>query len=176
MMTAPGSFNTNFFFALLLGLTVFGCKTTEPEKKHGKEASTLRLHLEMPSDGTQHMTAIPIYRENPVYVSVNREPFLTEIDLDLAAVVNVMGGFAIQVQFNRHGTLVLDSITTAHKGRRIGVLTQFTESRWLAAPLINRRITDGILVFTPDATQEEAERIVRGLNNLIAEVKKKSKY
>ena len=40
------------------------------------------------------------------------------------------------------------------------------EGRWLAAPRINKRIADGVLVFTPDATREEAEQIALGLNNL----------
>ncbi len=33
-------------------------------------------------------------------------------------------------------------------------------------PRINRRISNGELVFTPDATREEAERIVKGVNNV----------
>jgi hypothetical protein len=49
---------------------------------------------------------------------------------------------------------------------------RWTENRFLGAPLITKRITDGVFVFTPDATREEAERIVAGLNNVIAKLKK----
>jgi hypothetical protein len=31
---------------------------------------------------------------------------------------------------------------------------------------MNKRITDGVLVFTPDTTREEAENIALGLNNV----------
>jgi len=37
--------------------------------------------------------------------------------------------------------------------------------RWLAAPLINRRMADGMITFTPDASREETEKFVEGLNN-----------
>jgi hypothetical protein len=40
------------------------------------------------------------------------------------------------------------------------------DCRWLAAPVISHRIGDGVLVFTPDATREEAEEIALGLNNV----------
>ena len=39
------------------------------------------------------------------------------------------------------------------------------DERWLAAPKISQPITNGLLIFTPDATEEEARQIVQGLNN-----------
>ena len=54
--------------------------------------------------------------------------------------------------------------------RRLAIAAQFGEKevqmRWLAAPVIRKRVTDGILAFTPDASREETELIVRGLNNV----------
>jgi hypothetical protein len=35
---------------------------------------------------------------------------------------------------------------------------------------MTKRIVDGKLVFTPDATREEADRIVRGLNKIAKEM------
>ena len=68
------------------------------------------------------------------------------------------------------GTALLEQCTTRNRGRRIAIFSQFGEKmkdyRWLAAPVISRRITDGVLVFTPDATREEAEEIAAGLNNV----------
>jgi hypothetical protein len=40
---------------------------------------------------------------------------------------------------------------------------------------MNERILDGTLTFTPDATREETERIVRGLNNVAIRAGNKSK-
>jgi hypothetical protein len=48
-------------------------------------------------------------------------------------------------------------------------------SGWLAAVLIRDRISDGLFRFTPDASREEGNRIVRGLRNVIAEGSKDDK-
>jgi len=90
--------------------------------------------------------------------------------------VNTVGGFGIRLQFNRHGALVLDTMTTSHRGQRVAIFAHFNEARWLAAPLISRRLVNGEFIFTPDATREEAERIVLGLNNVAAELKKRSRF
>ncbi|MCX6895112.1 MAG: hypothetical protein NTZ16_06370 [Verrucomicrobia bacterium] len=115
---------------------------------------------------------MPIYRATPVYVNIETSPFLDERDIDKAAVVDWMGGFAIQLDFNAHGKLMLENTTRLNPGRRIAILCEFGETRWLAAPLIARPISNGQLVFTPDATREEAERIVRGLNNDAEKIRK----
>jgi hypothetical protein len=171
----------NLYFILLCCFIVPACKTTEPprtkeEKKKDDQASTIRLHLEVNRDGTPYNSGVPIYRGSPFLVNIERNPFLNEIDLQQASVVDAVGGFMIHLQFNRHGALILENVTTSYKGKRIAVHSNFGESRWLAAPIIQRNVSDGTLVFTPDATREEAERIVRGLNNLVAAIKKRSKY
>ena len=89
-----------------------------------------------------------------------------------------MGGFVIQIKFNWRGTEVLYAITTAaNRGKRVAVKCKFVgENRWLASPVINRPISDGdVCNFTPDATRAEAERIVKGLNLVAEELKKKDK-
>ena len=52
-------------------------------------------------------------------------------------------------------------------GRHFAVFVQYGEkplkSQWLAAPMIARRITDGTMLFTPDATRDVAEIIAKGL-------------
>lgn len=116
--------------------------------------------------GSDRTEPVPIYRENPIYVNVEKEPFLNEGSIAKASVVDVMGGFSIFIQFDRRGTWLLEQYTTANRGRRIALMSQFGQVRWLAAPKIPKPITDGTLVFTPDATREEADRIVRGLNNV----------
>jgi hypothetical protein len=50
------------------------------------------------------------------------------------------------------------------------------ESRWLAAPIVRKRIGDGKLIFTPDATREECDTIVTGLNAVAKKVKEKSNW
>src|SRR5215212_5219186 len=108
-------FNIYLVVALLAVLCLSACKSLGKKK----EASTLRLHLEVTPDGTDKNGPVPIYRANPVYVNVEKEPFLNEGRIAKASVVDVMGGFALFIQFDRRGTWLLEQYSTAHKGRRV---------------------------------------------------------
>jgi hypothetical protein len=107
---------------------------------------------------------------------------LTEARVTEARVVDGVGGFAIRLQFDRQGTWLLESNSTANRGRRFAIFCVFNDlqnpkvvvGRWLAAPMITR-ITNGVLQFTPDATLEEAHQIVRGLNNVAKKLQSDSK-
>ena len=46
------------------------------------------------------------------------------------------------------------------------------DSRWLAAPLISRRIGNGVLAFTADCDRNEADQLVSGLNITAKEIHK----
>lgn len=166
MRSRLGSFNCILVAALGLAGLAVGCRSPQ-ERQAASELSTLRLYLETDVDTTGDKTAVvPVYRASPVLVRIAREPFLDEGAITDARVVDVVGGFAIALRFNLHGTWVLDNVTTSYRGQRMVIHSHFTEGRWLAAPKITTSLRDGVLVFTPDATREEAERIVRGLNNV----------
>src|SRR5687767_10143118 len=156
----------NTYLALLL-LLAAACRS--PEKK---EATQLRLFIEVTPDNTGRNHPVSIGRTDPFVVNVEKEPFLNEGNVAKAWVVDALGGFQIMLQFDRRGTWLLEQYSTAHKGRRVGILAQFGELRWIAAPILQQRISDGLLVFTPDATREEAERIVRGLKNVAKVIQK----
>ena len=175
MKIRPVRFNPYFF--LLAVAMVAGCKTTG-ERNRDRAISTFRLHLEGNPGGTEPTAVIQIAG---VELYVNNLPFLDETSVTNAAVVDTRdGGFAIQVQYDRHGTLVLDSVTTENRGRRIAIFTQYgarklEHSSWLAAPY-GSPITDGVLIFTPMATRQESEEIVLGLNNVAKKIGKRNKY
>ncbi len=158
--------------ALLVGASA--CLSPE-EKEKRREASTLKLHLQMDFDTGEKTQLIEVIRAKPTVLRVERVPFLDESHIADAKVVDTIGGFAIMVKFDFHGTLALESVSTTHRNKCIAIFSLFTEGRWLAAPQLNTRITDGILIFTPDATREEADRIVRGLNNIAIQLGNKSK-
>jgi len=156
----------NLFLTLLLVLVGTACKSAE-EKKKSEEASSLRLFLETEFDTTgDKTTVVPVYRSSPVLIRITKEPFLDEGHLIDAAVINTVGGFAIQVKYDFRGTLTLESVTSTYRNQRVAIYSNFTEGRWLGAPKMSARVKDGVFAFTPDATREEAERIVRGLNNV----------
>ena len=167
---------------LLSCVTLLGFGCASPEEKQAKDEpiSTLRIHLEVPSSTMDFSVRVPVNREPVIMATVDKEPFITEADVTEARLVEVAGGFDLQIQFDHHGSLLLEQYTTSNPGRRMAIFSQFGthagESRWLAAPAVMRRITSGILTFTPDATRAEVERIVLGLNNVAKQNKDRSKW
>ena len=151
-----------------------GCKSMG-NKEPGENYSLIMLYLEQNNDGTKYSRKMAVYRADPFIFYVNSEPFLSTADLEKATLMEARGGFALQLQFNRHGTAVLESFTTSNKGKRMAIFCQFTEPRVLAAPMITRRNATGIIRFTPDCSREEAERIVKGLTTAIKKIKGNSK-
>lgn len=182
------SFN---IYLLLVSLFLAGCATTDADKakaktdtdnrKPKKEFATIRFHLETNLDGTPKTKVVPIYRADPMRIAVEELVFLDEGSVEKASMLEWEGGtYAIQLKLNRHGSFYLDSLTTANKGKRLAIYSEFgqskdvVEKRWLAAPLIERRNDSGIFTFTPDASKEEVQRIVNGLNNVAAAIKRRS--
>lgn len=167
MITGLGRFNLYLLLAVTMAVT-FGCSTEKSKKK--KELATLRVHLESGAESLSGTTKAPIYRANPVELEVDKEPFLTEAHVASARVVDVLGGFDLQIHLNREGTWLLQSYSANNPGKHYAIFSQFgpkgKESRWLAAPEFNHLISDGVIQFTPDASREECDEIARGLNNL----------
>jgi preprotein translocase subunit SecD len=166
-------FNLYLVAALAL-IAVVGCQSNSAEKKSKKLLATLRLHIEGTRGSTKATEAVPIYRLKPIMVNAEKLAFIDEGHVASAKVIDVMGGYALQIQFDHRGTTLLEEYTTVNRPRRIAVFSQFgkglKEHRWLAAPVATRRISDGVLTFTPDATREEAEEIAAGLNNVSKKV------
>lgn len=179
------SFNKILMFLLILGF-VSGCasnknaaKKNEPAKKSSKsglkEATRISFHVEINPDGTDRCVQAQIYRKNPMTITVDRSPVLHEGFVERADVIEFMGTYAIRIKFDSSGTLLLDNVTTSNRGRHLAIFCQFGDARWIGAPLITQRISNGVFIFTPDATKEEAERIVRGLNNVANAIQPKKK-
>ena len=173
----------NLYLAAVLVMAIgFGCQT--PTKKSSeKEATLLRVHLEAnPTLPTDRCSVVQIPRSSPVMIRIDGNVLLSEIDIKQARVVEDQGGFAIQLQFDRRGSWALEHCTSENRNKHLAIFAQFanptnelhSESRWLAAPKIVRHISDGVLVFTPDANREEADQIVLGLNNVAKKLDKES--
>lgn len=170
-------FNSNFIiFLVFVGFVTTGCKTS----KEDKQVSTVRVHVQTHEDPSGHYKKVPVYRDAPKYsFYIDPSPILTEIDLTEASLVEEesWNGFHLDLQFDHRGSLKLENITATHVGRRLVIFSQFNKTnRWLAAPLIHERISDGKLTFVPDATRSEAEAIVTGLQNVIKEKQKRNSW
>ena len=162
MLTRYHRFNTYLSCLVVGSLFLAGC--TSGGKK--EEITTLRIHMETSDPQSEHVLTAPVYRASPKPINVNRSFFLNENDVAHASVQRSNGAFAIKLELTRHGAIVLETESTANKGRRMAIFSQFGDVRWLAAPMIRQRLDGGVIVFTPDATEDESERIVRGLNTL----------
>jgi hypothetical protein len=204
----------NIYLALASVLLASGCASYREKSRFSKEEqSTIRLYLEGNHADVASTGTVLVTRDR-FPMTVEREPSLTEADLSKAIMVNdpgPNGGCSIELVFNEHGSLMLDMLTTANKGRHLVVFSQFPHpgykppkpakkpkksdnddnrmediqeplpasqpemetagpraSGWLAAVQIRERIPSGIFRFSPDASREETQRIVRGLKNVIA--------
>ena len=167
----------NFILIFVCAVSFVGCQSDKADKqgkkkKDKKEYTVLELHLETGSS-VSGANVVPVYRQKPIYLNVEPNAFLNTSSITNATVISYMGGYALQLQLDKHGTFVLDTVTTANKTRRIAVLAAFPEVRWLAAPIIAQGNSSGVFIFTPDASREECDRIVRGINNVAAEIRKR---
>lgn len=169
----------NLFFgmglALLLAAGTQGADTPKKSKDNAdkkpkdaspeKQASSIRLHMEAGSGGVGS-GKIQVLRTNTLTLTVERSPFVDEGFIEEARVVEGIGGHMISIRYNSQGALRLQMWTASNPGRHVAVWAKWTEARWIAAPIPPKPLEDGVIVFTPDATREESERIVRGLNNI----------
>lgn len=173
MVTARKHRQFNLYFAVVLVLTLFGsgCKTDPNEKVF----SVLRIHIEVPRMTTTG-APVSILRSNPMLVPIAKEPILTEADVYGAKIVDAQGGFALQLGFNENATWILEQYSAGNPGKHFAIFGQWADgtnnARWLAAPLITHRISDGVLTFTPDMSREEANQFVLGLNNDVKKIRK----
>ena len=162
----------NLFLALTALAALCGCQTNKPEK----EVSTLRVHFESNSSNIGTSQTVSVLRSDPVLITVAKEPILTEANLVEAKIIEARGGFALQVQFDESSAVVLEQYSAANPGKHFAIAGQWGEKlasgRWLAAPLITRRIADGILSFTADMSREEADQLVLGLNHVAKKARK----
>ena len=161
MNCATGRFN--LYLTLCLGaLLLCGCKTSKSKQPE----AVIRIHAHATED-TSFTRTVKVFKNESVSMKIHQMPLLSEMDLADAKVVEALGGFAISLKFKPTGQWRLDHYTSLNIGRNYAIFVIFGKdpaiSRWIAAPIISSRISDGMIIFTPDCTREEAEEIVRGL-------------
>jgi preprotein translocase subunit SecD len=165
----------NIYFALVAMLALLGgCQTghhhDKADKKADKQIGVLRVHIETNTGSPDTSQTISVLRSDPMAVTIANDPILTEANIIAAKVIDVPGGFAIEVRFDESGTWILEQYSADNIGKHFAIFGQWsekiTDGRWLAAPIITRRVGNGILAFTPDMSRGEADRMVLGLNNV----------
>lgn len=165
----------NLFLALaVLAAPLCGCSTFGHKDQ---PMSAMRVHIEVGADNTSAAgtaETVSVLRADPVLVTIDTAPILTEANIVAAKVISTPDSPAIEVRFDDNGTWILEQYTASNPGKHLVIFGQWgkkklTNSRWLAAPLITGRINNGILSFTPDMTLAEANEFVQGLNDVAKE-------
>ncbi len=163
----------NIYLALGVALAlVSGCNTEQ--RKRDKIVTKLSVYEEVERSPNTPTQEASIFRTSPMKFTIAKNPFLSEKFVKEAKVVNAVGGFALELQLDREGTWLLEQYSLANKGLHLAIFCQFVnpneekinDGRWLAAPKIPGRISNGLIIFAPDATREEADQIALGLNNV----------
>lgn len=113
---------------------------------------------------------VSVLRSDPVQVTIDRTPILTEGDVVAAKIVDTPDAPGIEIRFSPMGTVILEQYSATTPGGHFVIYGQWGKKlkngRWLMAPLITQRINSGVLSFTPDMTRDEATLFVKGLNNV----------
>lgn len=163
-------FNLYLLLLAVVLLPAAGCQTDKTDK----HVAMLRIHLENKAQLPGNGRTVSVLRSTPVLVTIGDEPAITEANILAARLLDTPGGYAVEVKFDETGTWMLEQYTSANLGRHFVIFGQWSEnqkdSRWLAAPIITRRIPNGVLSFTPDATREESMELVTGLNNMAKKI------
>ncbi len=157
-------FNLYLLLAAALAL-VSGCATG---KKEDKQAAALRIHIESDTSMASNSKTVSVLRSEPMMISIVTDPILTEANVVAAKLLEAPGGADVEVKFDESGSWTLEQFSAANPGRHFVIFGQWGDKlangRWLAAPSITRRNATGTLVFTADASREEVEKLVTGLN------------
>jgi hypothetical protein len=161
-----------YFWPVALCLLVAGCSATHSGGlfHHKKEQiALLRVHVESESSAAGFSKAISVLRSEPVVLTISTDPILTEADVLAARLLDAPGGgFAVELKFEDTAGWRLEQFTAINPGKHLAIFAQWgdqpADGRWLAAPLIVRRMAGAMLGFTPDASHAEMERWVKGLN------------
>jgi hypothetical protein len=171
MKVCARSFNIILALAATLAL-LCGCQMFRQKGPLG----ALRIHIQTSPSALSTSQTIPVMRSDPVLVTIGRDPILTEANVVAAKITDTPGGFAIEIKFDENGAWLLEQFSSANPGGHFAIFGQWGDKlangRWLAAPFITRRIANGVLAFTPDASRAEADQLVLGLNHVAAKIRK----
>ncbi|HEV2693977.1 MAG TPA: hypothetical protein VG347_13870 [Verrucomicrobiae bacterium] len=155
-----------YLLPLLVALAADGCASTKDKLQ---KVGAIRIHVESPVAIPDKTNTIKLPRTDPVVLTIDEDPAVTERNIMAATLLDTPGGFSIRVRFDETGAWMIEQATAGNPGKHLVIFCQWgntiSDARWLAAPLITHRIANGEITFTPDASREEALKLVEGLNH-----------
>ncbi len=136
-----------------------------------KNDITVRFHLQAnEQDGAPFVMKLPAgSAQGPAYIK--KVPEISEHDI--AAVYPFPaadGTLGCAFKLTEHGRIVLDSMSVENRGK---VLVSIVNLRVVTAVLIDRRVSDGIVMIASGLAQQEVEKIQKKYPTLGAPSKKR---
>ena len=137
-----------------------------------KDDVTVRFHLQANEhDGAPFVMKLPGGgTTGPAYIK--KVPEISEHDI--AAVYPFPaedGTLGCAFKLTEHGKIVIDSMSVENRGK---VLVSIVNLRVVSAVLIDRRVSDGVLMISKGLTEAEIAKITKKYN-VIGETKKRKK-
>jgi len=175
MQTAIYRFNIYYLYGLITGLVLLvGCKSPE-QRRVDDMIGGMRLHIA--SGIRQRQTQEPVIIAG-VSIYTDKQFFADERSLTGCQVYDSEGGgFTMRFDFNLHGKLALEAATADNPEKQIAIFIQYGEKKldkasWVAAPRIRKRMSEGVLEFSPAVDRQSAEDMALALSNTIKEQEK----
>lgn len=157
----------NIILAMICVALTGGCKTSLKKKLKKDEISTLECYVETHQGLGERSKIVEVGRTNPEQFLIAATPIVRQHNVLKAELWDTKdGGIAIRCELDRWGRASLRNASLLHRGKRMAVYSQFPEGRWLDVLTMGSDTADGVLIIYPDANEEEAQRIVDGLNKL----------
>ncbi len=138
-----------------LALLVAGCESST------RKYTMLGVYLQTPAQLPERQRTIVVVPNPPLSVAVGRLPELREVELVSARAIKTPTRKQLVMQFNRHGTVVIENFTTERRGELYVLVLNRVP---IAAPAIREPIRDGRLVVDVDLADEDLDKLVEGLN------------
>src|SRR5262245_41273414 len=109
MKTRPGRFNVNLaLLAPVLAGLAAGCAGPKSSTSRQKLATTLNFYVATNPDALARHVTVTVGRNEPFQLVVHDQPFLSEIFVVEANVVDVVGGFQLALKFDSQGSRLLE--------------------------------------------------------------------
>lgn len=126
-----------------------------------EEKATLRIFLQASDRLPEAHRKVVVLRNPPMNIIINPVSEVSEHDLLSAKAVKTPTQKLLVLQFDPHGQRAIETFTAEHRGE-LYVMT--INAIPIAAPLIREVVHDGILTVVVDATDEELDKMVKGLD------------
>jgi hypothetical protein len=138
-------------------LLATSCGVLSGASSGGKSEVALSFHEEAGVGDNAGLVNVVVIPETNLRIPIDTFPIITERDLVKATYQETVAGPAIALEFDPHGTFMLDHATTRGRDRYLVICINDNP---IAAWYVNKRITDGKFVLFAHFTEDTAKQYI----------------